>query len=99
MIKVVDQIETVQTRVNEDASAFVAKYQSINTNYDASRATFAQLFSDFDADRTRARSQVLDLHFQLASLATDKEWGAIAKAEVRMYEGTGEARTAQEEMK
>ena len=98
-MRLVDQIETVQTSFNADASAFVSKYQSVNADYDAPRATIEQLFSDFDADRIRARNQVLDLHFQLASLATDKEWGPIGKAEVRMYEGIGEARTAQEEMK
>ncbi len=99
MLKLVDQIEAVQTRFNEDASAFVAKYQSVNGDYDAPRAAFDQLFSDFDADRIRARNQILDLHFQLASLATDSEWGPIGKAEVKMYEGVGEARTAQEELK
>ena len=99
MMKLVDQIETLQTRFNEDASTFVGKYQSINANYDAPRAAFDQLFSDFDADRTRSRSRILDLHFQLTALASDKEWGAIGKEEVKMYEATGEARTAQEELK
>ncbi len=98
-MKLVDQIEAVQTRFNEEASAFIAKYQSVNADYDAPRAAFDQLFTNFDTDRIRARNQILDLHFQLASLATDREWGPIGKAEAKMYEGVGEARTAQEESK
>jgi hypothetical protein len=39
------------------------------------------------------------LHFQLASLATDKEWGRIGEAEAKMYNAIGIARAKEEEIK
>jgi hypothetical protein len=99
MLRLVDQIDIAEGNFNKDVSAFVTTYESVNADYDAPRATFDHLFSDFDADRTRARTQILDLHFKLTSLATDKEWGPIADAEMKMYEASEQARTAEEEMK
>jgi hypothetical protein len=42
----------------------------------------------------RARSEALDLHFQLASLATAQEWDSIGKAEEKLYEEVNASRPA-----
>jgi hypothetical protein len=99
MLKLVDKMEAVQTAFNKDVVDFVTHYQTLNANYDASRAAFDQLFSQYNAERIQARGQALDLHFELASLATDKEWGRIGEAEAKMYDAIGIARAKQEEIK
>jgi hypothetical protein len=91
MLKVVDQIEAVQRSLNQGTMDFVQNYRKLNADYDAPRAAFDQLFSDYNGQRIKARSQALDLHFQLASLATANEWDPIAKAEVKSYAEVSEA--------
>jgi hypothetical protein len=90
MLRVVDQIEAVQRSLNQETIDFVQNYRKLNADYDAPRAAFDQLFSDYNGQRIKARSQALDLHFQLASLATANEWDPIAKAEVKSYEEVSE---------
>jgi hypothetical protein len=99
MLKLVDKFEAVQTSFNKDVVDFITHYQTLNANYDAPRAAFDQLFLQYNTERVQARNQALDLHFQLASLATDKEWGRISEAEAKMYEAIDIARTKQEEIK
>jgi uncharacterized protein YozE (UPF0346 family) len=99
MLKLVDKMEAVQTAFNKDITDFVTKYQTLNADYDATRAAFDQLFSQYNAERIQARSQTLDLHFQLASLATDREWDRIGEAEAKMYDAIEIARSKQEEIK
>jgi len=86
MLMIVDQIEAVQRSLNQETMDFVHNYRKLNADYDAPRAAFDQLFSDYNGQRIKARSQALDLHFRLASLATANEWDPIAKAEVKSYE-------------
>jgi hypothetical protein len=99
MLKLVDRMEEVQSAFNKEIADFVTHYQTLNANYDATRAAFDQLFSQYNTERTQARSQALDLHFQLAALATDKEWGRIGEAEAKMYNAIGIARAKEEEIK
>jgi len=96
MLLIVNQVEALHVRFNQETAEFVESYRRLNADYDATRATFDQLFSDYSAKRVRARSEALDLHFQLAALATADEWNAIGKAELKLYEEVDAARPAGE---
>ena len=78
---------------------FVEGYRKLNADYDSTRPAFDQLFADYNAKRIKARNEALDLHFQLASLATVGEWGAIGKAEAKLYEESNAAPPAEESAK
>jgi hypothetical protein len=95
MLLVVDQIEALQTRFSKETADFVESYPKLNADYSATRPTFDQLFSDYNGQRTKARDQALDFHFQLASLATATEWDTIGKAEGKLYEEINAARPAE----
>jgi hypothetical protein len=95
MLLVVDQLEALQLRFSEETVSFIERYRKMNADYDSPRAAFEQLFSDYSAKRIKARSEALDLHFRLASLATADEWGAIGKAEAKLYEKVDAARPAE----
>jgi hypothetical protein len=86
MLHIVSRVEALQLRFSEETSDFVASYRKLNADYEATRPSFEQLFSDYRAKRAKARSEVLDLHFQLASLATVSEWDRLGKAEAKLYE-------------
>lgn len=99
MLGIVDQLETLNQRFDQETTDFVASYRKLNADYDATRAALEQLFSDYDAKRVKARNEALDLHFQLAALATTHEWDAIGKAELKLYEEANEAHPAKESTK
>jgi hypothetical protein len=92
MLQIVDQLEALQVHFSHDTETLVTNYRTLNADYEARRAAFDQLFADYNATRIRARSEALDLHFQLASLATEDEWRSIGKSESKLYEEVGEAR-------
>jgi hypothetical protein len=96
MLSIVDQLETLHLRFSQDTADFVVSFRKLNADYDSTRPAFDQLFSDYNAKRIKARSEALDLHFQLASLATGSEWDAIGKAETKLYEKVNAARPAEE---
>jgi hypothetical protein len=94
MLLIVDQVEALHRRFSQETADFIESYRKLNADYEATRPAFDQLFSDYSAKRIRARSEALDLHFQLASLATTDEWHAIGKAEIKLYEEVNAARPA-----
>lgn len=96
MLLIVEQLEALHSRFSQETANFVASYNKLNAEYDAPRTAFDQLFSDYTAKRINARSAALDLHFQLASLATTDEWRSIGAAETKLYEEVNEARPAQD---
>lgn len=96
MLRLVDQLEAVQRRFNQQTADFVASYRELNANYDATRPAFDQLFSGYSAKRIKARNEALELHFQLASLATVDEWKSIGKAEAKLFEEVNGAQPAKE---
>ena len=96
MLLIVDQLSALHRRFSEETARLLESYRKLNADYDATRPMFDQLFSDYSSKRIKARSEALDLHFQLASLATADEWGAIGKAETKLYEKVNEARAAAE---
>jgi hypothetical protein len=99
MLAILDQLDAVNRRFTEETRTFIDSYRELNADYDATRPAFDRLFSDYSTRRVRARSEALDLHFQLASLATADEWDSIGKAEAKLYEELGAAPLAQESPK
>ena len=79
MLLVVDQLEALQLRFSQETVSFIERYRRMNADYDSTRPAFDQLFSDYSAKRIKARSAALDLHFQLASLATADECAQSGK--------------------
>lgn len=95
MLVIVDQVEELQLRFARETATFVASYRTLNSDYDAERPAFEHLFSGYDAQRIKARSEALDLHMQLGALATTAEWDAIQKAEQKLYEEVTEVRQSE----
>jgi hypothetical protein len=95
MLALVDQIEATQRNFSTQAADFATQYSQMNADYDAPRARFEQLFSAFNGQRIQSRDRILELHFRLAALATEKEWKPIGKAETKLYEEVQLARAEQ----
>jgi hypothetical protein len=93
MLEIVDQVETLHLRFSRETADFVASYRKLNADYDSPRAEFEQLFADYNTKRIKARDEALDLHFELASLASASEWEAIGTAEIKLYEKVNAARS------
>jgi len=96
LLSIVDQVDALQLRFSQETTEFVERFRKLNADYDSTRPAFDQLFSDYNAKRITARSEALDLHFQLASLATADEWRAIGKAEAKLYEEANAAPPTEE---
>ncbi len=96
MLSIVDQVQALQLRFNQETANFIESYRKLNADYDSTRPAFDQLFSDYNAKRIKARDEALDLHFQLASLATAGEWESISKAEKKLFEEANAALQAGE---
>jgi hypothetical protein len=94
MLLIVDKVEALHRRFSQETADFIESYRRLNADYEATRPAFDQLFADYSAKRIKARSEALDLHFELASLATGDEWHAIGKAEIKLYEEVNAARSA-----
>ena len=92
MLAVVDQIEAVQTRLGKQTGDFIGSFRKLSADYSAPRPAFEQLFTDYNGRLNQARNQALDLHFQLASLATTSEWDPIGDAEMNLYRQVGASR-------
>ena len=99
MLSIVDQVEMLNRRFDQETADFVESYRKLNADYDSPRPAFDQLFADYNAKRIKARGEALELHFQLASFATGDEWDAIGKAEVKLYEEVDATRPAKESTK
>jgi hypothetical protein len=95
MLVIVDHVQELHLRFAQETAAFIASYRTLNANYDAARPEFDRLFSGYDAQRIKARNEALDLHMQLAALATAPEWNRIQKAEQKLYEEANDARQSQ----
>lgn len=94
MLLIVDKVEALHRRFSQETADFIESYRKLNADYEATRPAFDQLFSDYSAKRIKARGEALDLHFELASLATEDEWRAIGKAEIKLYEEVNATRSA-----
>ena len=94
MLVIVERLEALQSRFSRETAAFVDSYRRLNADYDSTRPAFDLLFSDFSAKRLEARHEALELHYQLASLASASEWSAIGSAEIDLYEEVNAVRPA-----
>lgn len=95
MLVIVDQVEELHMRFARETATFVASYRTLNSDYETQRPAFDNLFSGYDAQRIKARSEAFDLHMQLGALATPAEWGAIQKAEQKLYEEVNAVRQSE----
>jgi hypothetical protein len=95
MLLIVDLLKDVQLRFSRETADFIEDYRKLNADYDAPRSAFEQLFKDYNAKRVKARSEALDMHFQLTSLATESEWSTIGKAEAKLYKKVNATRPAE----
>jgi hypothetical protein len=57
-----------------------AKLAALNANYDATRADFASLFRQQDAERQALLEKAMSLREQMAALTTDSEWEQLKQA-------------------
>jgi hypothetical protein len=57
-----------------------AKLAALNANYDATRAEFAAMFRQQDAERQALLKKALELRQQMAALTTDSEWEQLKQA-------------------
>ena len=96
ILSIVDQVAALHFRFSRETSEFVASYQKLNADYGAPRSAFDELFADYNAKRLKARDEALNLHFEMASLASAGEWDAIGNAEIKLYEEANAALAAQE---
>ena len=94
MLAIVDQVEKLHLRFAQETTSFVGSYRKLNADYDAERPAFEHLFADYEAQRIAARDEAIDLHCQLAALATATEWREIEGAEQKLYDEAREARQA-----
>ena len=99
MLSIVDKMDSLNRRFNQETVEFIESYRKLNADYGATRPAFDQLFSDYNAIRIKTRDEALELHFQLAALATADEWKSIGKAEVKLYKQVDEVRPAEESTK
>ena len=99
MLAILDQLDAMNRRFTQETRDFIESYRELNADYDAPRPAFDRLFADYSAKRVKARSEALDLHFQLASVATADEWNAIGKAETKLYEELNAAPLSEEKPK
>ena len=96
MLSIVDRLQALHRRFGQETADFVDSYRKLNVDYEATRSAFDQLFADYRAKRIQARHEALDLHFELAALASADEWRAIGKAETKLYEQVSAARPDEE---
>jgi hypothetical protein len=95
MLSIVDKLGALHRRFSQETADFLERYDTLNADYGAARPAFDRLFSDYNSIRIQARTEALDLHFQLAGLATAHEWKTIGKAEIKLYEEVDAARPAE----
>ena len=82
LLALVDELDGVLKDHSRDLNALSGDLSRLNADYDATREAFDALVSDF-AQRSRVRKErALDLHFQMAALASVEEWKSISKHEV-----------------
>ena len=84
-LAVVERMQALHLRFSQETSTFIGDYRALDADQDTARARFDDLFSAYDARRRMARTEALELHFQLASLTTESEWDDISRAELRLY--------------
>ena len=67
----------------------------MNRNYEATRADYAALFREHDAQRTALIQEALAMRAKLTSLTTDSEWEQLKQARLATLESILEAVSVQ----
>jgi hypothetical protein len=95
LIAGIDEVEQMVRQASSGEQAYQAKLQALGANYEATRADYAALFREHDAQRTALAQDALALRAKLASLTTDSEWEQLKQARLATLEAVLEAVSAQ----
>lgn len=80
LVPLVSQFEVLARNAASVMRDQQAKLAALNANYDATRADFATMFRQQDAERQTLVKKALDLREQMAALTTDSEWEQLKQA-------------------
>jgi len=80
LIGAVDEAEQVVRKAGSVIQDYRAKLQALDADYGATRAEYAALFTQHDAQRTALIQQALALRAKITSLTTDSEWEQLKPA-------------------
>ena len=78
-------MESVLIEYNQAFSRFATELGELNRNYQTPRSEQEALLAAFTDKRKTTMQQVIDLHFEMVALTTDKEWKQIVKYETEAF--------------
>jgi hypothetical protein len=91
LVAAVDEVEKMVRRGASGEHSYQAKLRALNTSYEATRAEYAALFREHDAQRTALIQEALAMRAKLTSLTTDSEWEQLKQARLATLEAVLEA--------
>lgn len=80
LVAAVDEWEQIVRQASSMAHDYRTKIQVLDADYGATRAEYAALFRQHDAQRTALIQQSLALRGRITSLTTDSEWERLKQA-------------------
>ena len=80
LVTAVDEWEQILRQAASMAQEYRAKVQALDADYGATRAEYAALFRQHDAQRAALIQQSLALRKKITSLTTDSEWQQLKQA-------------------
>jgi|GEM_PF-6158055 len=81
-----DRLRDAALAFNARVTRFRTELRAMNARPDTQEAALRDLFSRFDADRNRLRSDILDAHFALVQASTAEDWVYLSKAEHKVLQ-------------
>lgn len=78
-IAITQELETAFYALGEHRAERRKKVKAFNSNYDASREDFLELFSQIQMDIKKNQKHFSELHRKLISVTTEEEWAALLK--------------------
>jgi len=86
LVAAVDDWEQVVRQAAGMAQDYRAKVQALDADYGATRAEYAALFRQHDAQRAALIQQAVALRSQMTSLTNDSEWEQLKQARLSALE-------------
>jgi predicted nucleic acid-binding Zn-ribbon protein len=77
----IGEVQDVLEEYNRAFEDMVGQYREAYNDYGSSREEIQNLADQIKASTRETRSRVLDLHFKMRDLSTEKEWKKIVKHE------------------
>lgn len=78
-IAITQELETAFYALREHRVERSKKVKALNSDYDASREDFLELFSQIQMDTKKNQKHFSELHRKLISVTTEDEWTALLK--------------------